>query len=223
MGESDNEGSQCSGSLAYNSDYERMSDSFDDRILPSGATREKPKQVSGTFASSVFNLVSSCGGGGVLSLPYAFKETGVVVGIVVTSLVALMSAYSAHLLVSCSRRTKVSTPPSPCPRPRSHTTAGQANSYDEIAVAAFRPYGHQAKLFVSGCVFCLCSLGAVGYTILLGDLLTPLAVKAFHAGSIWAQRDVVQLIAICLSYPFCLLKDISSLRYGLSPPHRTAL
>ena len=105
MGESDNEGSQCSGSLAYNSDYER-GDSFDARMLPSGATREKPKELSGTFFSSVFNLVSSCGGGGVLSLPYAFKETGIVLGIVVTSLVALMSAYSAHLLVSCSRRTK---------------------------------------------------------------------------------------------------------------------
>ena len=89
----------------------------------------------------------------------------------------------------------------------------QANSYDEIAVVAFRPYGHQAKLFVSGCVFGLCSLGAVGYTILLGDLLTPLAVKALHHGSIFAKREIVQLIAIACSYPFCLLKDISSLRY----------
>ena len=61
-----------------------------------------PKQ--GTVKSSIFNLVSTIVGGGVLSLPYAFRQTGFALGAVILGLVAIMSAYSAHLLVACGRR-----------------------------------------------------------------------------------------------------------------------
>jgi len=66
---------------------------------------ESPKH--GTVKSSIFNLVSTIIGGGVLSLPYAFKQTGLVLGAVILAIVACMSAYSAHLLVACGRRSKV--------------------------------------------------------------------------------------------------------------------
>jgi len=65
--------------------------------------REAPPK-HGTVKSSIFNLVSTIVGGGVLSLPYAFRQTGFALGAVILGLVAIMSAYSAHLLVACGRR-----------------------------------------------------------------------------------------------------------------------
>ena len=66
--------------------------------------------------------VSTIVGGGVLSLPYAFKETGMLLGCAILICVASMSAYSAHLLVACARRSK-------------------ANSYDEIAMVCIMRLG----------------------------------------------------------------------------------
>lgn len=42
--------------------------------------------------------------GGVLSLPYAFSQTGVVLGVVLLVLFALAADYSMFTLVACSRR-----------------------------------------------------------------------------------------------------------------------
>jgi len=169
-----------------------LAESFNDVIDTLNPMKEPPKE--GTVKSSIFNLVSTIIGGGVLSLPYAFRETGMVLGSLILIFVALMSTYSAILLVACGRRSK-------------------ARSYDEIAWAAFQPHGHKAKLFVSLMVFVLCCLAAIGYVILLGDLLQPVASQAFGTDSFFAKRKIVQLGCVLITSPITLLKNISSLRY----------
>jgi len=54
----------------------------------------------------------------------------------------------------------------------------------------------------------------VGYVILIGDLLTPVAKDALGKGAPWARRWVVQSVSICAVYPFTMLKNLSSLRYN---------
>jgi len=89
--------------------YDRQSfggDYFPDHKSFASGKDNSHQEGPGSIFSSVFNLVSSCGGGGVLSLPFAFKETGLILGCLILVFVASISAYSAHLLVACSRRTK---------------------------------------------------------------------------------------------------------------------
>merc|ERR1712216_389979 len=50
----------------------------------------------------VFNLVSTIVGGGLLSLPYAFAQCGVGLGVVLLALTAGLSVYTVQLLVRCS-------------------------------------------------------------------------------------------------------------------------
>jgi amino acid permease len=51
---------------------------------------------------SVFNLTNTAIGAGVLSLPFFFASTGVVIGVCILFVVASMSAFSLALLVDCN-------------------------------------------------------------------------------------------------------------------------
>ena len=75
--------------------------------------RQSEDQLSPTFddprrtlrkPSAIFGLVSTIVGGGVLSLPYAFSQAGLILGSVLLVVVAAASDYSAFALVACSRR-----------------------------------------------------------------------------------------------------------------------
>ena len=57
-----------------------------------------------TLKTSVFNLVSTVVGGGVLSLPFTFAIMGVVFGPLALVVSAIMSDFSIYLLLSMSRR-----------------------------------------------------------------------------------------------------------------------
>lgn len=55
------------------------------------------------FWGSVLNLVNTVVGGGVLSLPFAFYASGVVMGVIFLYLVLGLSIYSMLLLIACAR------------------------------------------------------------------------------------------------------------------------
>jgi hypothetical protein len=69
-------------------------------------TLETPKtgQGAGIF-SSVMNVVNAAVGAGVLALPYAFKCTGLVLGLLVLLFIVLMTLYSCTLLARCMDKT----------------------------------------------------------------------------------------------------------------------
>ena len=60
---------------------------------------------TGRVSSSVFALVSTIIGGGVLSLPYAFAKAGAVLGPLFLVASAAASDFSIYILVSSARRT----------------------------------------------------------------------------------------------------------------------
>lgn len=126
---------------------DRRSVSYDEAFSPAWAAASR----QGTVLSSIFSLVSTIMGGGVLSLPYAFREAGLVWGVVLLGFVALASDYSAFALVACSRRSG-------------------AHTYEDVAHLAF---GAQGRLYTMVLVILLCYLALVAYSILLLDLVVP--------------------------------------------------
>ena len=50
--------------------------------------------------SAVFNLISTMVGGGVLSLPYAFSNSGIVAGVLILMVVGGSADFSVYALVS---------------------------------------------------------------------------------------------------------------------------
>jgi amino acid permease len=145
----------------------------------------------GSVKSSVFALVSTIIGGGALSLPLAFAETGVLLGTIMLLFVATLSAYSASLLVSCGRRT-------------------QQNDYGGVAYVAF---GIRMEMLVTFSVFCLTFLAGVAYLLLLADMTRPLVAQFTSLGGWYQTRPFLSGVCVVCVLPVCLLKSITSLRF----------
>ena len=103
----------------------------------------------GTVTSSVFSLVSTILGGGVLSLPYAFSEAGIIPGIFLLLAVAVASDFSAFTLATCSRR-------------------AAAHTYEDVAALAF---GNVGRILSQILVVMLTFLALIAYSILLREIL----------------------------------------------------
>lgn len=102
-------------------------------------------QRQGTVLSSIFSLVSTILGGGVLSLPYAFSQSGVLLGLLMLLVVAALSDYSIFTLAACSRR-------------------GGVHTYEDVCGVAFGPRGRIVSMVM---VVSICYLALVAYSILL--------------------------------------------------------
>jgi amino acid permease len=103
----------------------------------------------GTVMSSVFSLVSTILGGGVLSLPFAFSEAGIIPGIFLLLAVAAASDFSAFTLAACSRR-------------------AAAHTYEDVAALAF---GSPGRTLAQMLVVMLTFLALIAYSILLRGIL----------------------------------------------------
>ena len=146
----------------------------------------------GTVKSSVFNLVSTVIGGGVLSLPYTCHRAGVIVAPIILAFVALMSSYSAMLLISCARRVTK--------RKRGEAVNRTAESYEDVSErkhplkhhcsavwsqVVFAAFGTWAKYTVTCLIFMLTYLALIAYFILLADLLVPVMKLALKSSVGW--------------------------------------
>jgi amino acid permease len=175
-------------------------------------------QRQATLSAAVFSLVSTIIGGGVLSLPYAFRHTGIILGIIYIILIALASNFSIYILISASRRahffhlennnngngninSNVNT--------REKPTIG-INSYEELAYTAF---GSKARILTLVLMLCLIYLAAMAYLILMRDLLAPLI--QFGCGVILTplQRSIALWLAVVSILPLCCMRSMNSLRF----------
>ena len=135
--------------------------------------------------SAIFGLVSTIVGGGVLSLPFAFAQTGIVLGTALLLGSAVASEFTVQLLVSCARRTG-------------------AESYEALALHA---YGPRAQLAVVAVIAALTWMCSVAYLVLMADMLEPLA------DGLPIGRRGVTLAAAAGVLPLCLLRSLHALRF----------
>jgi amino acid permease len=161
----------------------------------------------GTVRSGVFNLLSTCIGGhphgtgrphsagGTLTLPYAFASGGILVSLALVILSALTSAISMLYLVKSRRLCR--------------DFGVDASTYDAVARHAF---GKKAEFLMSLLLFFLTFLAVVAYLILLGDLLTPLAVVAGAPRPI-SDRTFVIGAAALLILPVALFRSLTAMRH----------
>jgi len=96
-----------SGGTVYGSDASEA-DTLDtaepeDHTIPGKDVAEDSSRT-GTIFSSVVNLVNTFVGAGVLSLPFAFNKTGVVVGSTVLLMCYFLMGFSCWLLLECQEQ-----------------------------------------------------------------------------------------------------------------------
>ena len=118
----------------------------------------------GTISSARFNILCTMVGGGCLSLPFGFQKTGnALMGPICLLVTACITDYCFRIIVTGTRQLH------PVNR---HTTRIGHDSFEGLTGAAFGPKGYQlAKHLVTA----MCFFGAVGYAVLLRDMLEPIA------------------------------------------------
>lgn len=144
--------------------------------------------------SATFSLVSTMVGGGVLSLPYAFSQCGLVLGTLCLVLAAAGSAWTLIMLVDCAR------------------TVGR----DSFELVGYAAYGERSRRFTIALVFVLCWLTKVAYFVLLTDLLVPIAELIVPSLS-QAPAEMVRHGTVCLAglllSPMCFKSNLSAVRF----------
>jgi amino acid permease len=155
---------------------------------PSAATR-----VTSSLSAS-FNLLATVIGGGVLSLPFAYAASGLVLTTIFILAAAVMGSFSLYILCSCARRTGAVT-------------------YGDVMRCAF---GRRAELALQCILATFLLFVVVAYLVLIRDINTGL-FSLFHPV---ADEDMKKIsnnvlgVSLIFCLPFMLQRDLHSLRYN---------
>lgn len=157
-------------------------------ILPPQACQSRQASP----ANSVFVLVSTIIGGGILSLPYTFWKAGCLYGPVMVIALGLISDFTVYLMILSSRYSGGTT-------------------YEEVGLRAF---GAKMRYFTLFLLFLLLIMSCIGYVTLIRDLLSPLVELVSGYKFHFFGRSLVTLAGIGLVSPACFLDTLHSLRFN---------
>ena len=154
--------------------------------------------TAGLFAS-IFNLCNVCMGAGCLAMPFAFREVGMVLGLMLLVLVWALMSYSATLLCDVARTT---------PSPSTVTYGGLARLV----------FGHRGTAIAQVIIIVSCAGISTSYFQLMGDLVAP--PIAYWAGdtpdtycNYWYSKHGVMVFALVFEAMLCALPTLYALRY----------
>jgi len=167
-------------------------------VSQSPTTEAEMFPQTASMKASVFNLVNSIVGGGVLALPFGFKQVGVFLGLILLCSIGTLSAYSAYLLVRCRQMTlKLGVERKP--------------SYYNIVCVTFGTRGAKlVELFIV-----LLMLGAcVGYIAIIGETLSNSFSGALGYEPWYTHAWVIQLSLLSfVLFPLSMLSTVGALKY----------
>jgi amino acid permease len=170
--------------------------------LGNESERNSTKLISNAL-SILFNLINTTVGSGILALPFAFREAGLVLGPILLFIVSILSCYTLFILLSSAKETNCFT-------------------YKELAEKMF-PWKITGYIFEI-VIFLFCFGALVGYCVILGQFLEIQMsrfllyyFKGFETG--WtvflSNRALLTGIPmVFIIFPLCLLHKIHFLSYS---------
>jgi sodium-coupled neutral amino acid transporter 2 len=161
-------------------------------LLSSPSRYVQAKFKAGGMTGSIFTILASTVGAGILSLPFAINLSGLYQGIFLFVFGMIVSLYSCQLLVLAAEKTGKLT-------------------YESIALEL---YGQRMRKF-SEVNMIINNYGTViGYIVLLKDMV-PNALNMFGVDNEVALSPFLwgSLITVTIVFPLSLQKEISALRY----------
>ena len=144
-----------------------------------------------TTVVGIFNLTASIMGGGVLSIPYAFSKTGIILGALLMILAAIITERSMYLLCLCSRITG-------------------AKTFGEVGEAAF---GKNMEYFISCLLSIFLLFAIIGYMVLAKDIWTSV-IGLIGNMDTPPNGELVLGAVIILIVPLMIQKSLYALRFS---------
>ena len=157
---------------------------------PGSSEAPAPSHVGASVGSGVLNMSNTILGAGMLALPHALAQSGLLVGLLLLALFAALSLLGLHLLSAAA------------------DLAGRPSSFYAVAEKAVPGSG----LLIDAAIAVKCFGVATAYLIIVGDAM-PQAVEAFGATGLLLDRRTWTLGAAVLVSPLAYLKQIDALRH----------
>ena len=180
----------------------------------------------GTISSARFNLLSSMVGGGCLSLPLAFHQTGnLLVAPILLVVMSVLAQQSILFLVKAGVYSTASGELGASNGDDARLTVASRRSdiinnrkgiatYENVASQAF---GRKARIFSMALVCACCFFATVGYAVLLRDMLEPIVdamvkpPEGVGGGPTLARNSAMLIVVFCIS-PLTTWKNLTALK-----------
>ena len=158
-------------------------------ITPNGSRRVKhvDTEQKSTVSGAAFNLINAIIGAGIVRIPFALSECGLIYGVVMVILCALICVKSLQLLIETAKHVDVPT-------------------YECLMEASF---GKPGFIFISINMFIIAYGAMVDYLIVIKSILLDLLV--FAPDNYQLKRAILTIASLSIILPISLQRDIGSL------------
>lgn len=149
-----------------------------------------------SFGMSVFNLSNAIMGSGILGLAFAMSNTGIVLFLILLVFIAILSAYSIHLLLKSAGVVGI-------------------RAYEQLGNRAFGPPGKM----LAACIITVHNIGAMSSYLFIIKSELPLVIKAFlekhgDTGEWFLNGNyLIIIVSISVILPLALMKQLGYLGY----------
>lgn len=149
-----------------------------------------------SFGMSIFNLSNAIMGSGILGLAFAMSNTGIILFLILLFFIAILSAYSIHLLL------------------RSAGVVG-IRAYEQLGNRAF---GHPGKM-LAACIITVHNIGAMSSYLFIVKSELPLVIQAFlgkheNTGEWFLNGNyLIIIVSALIILPLALMKQLGYLGY----------
>uniref|UniRef100_A0A6Q2X9D7 Amino acid transporter transmembrane domain-containing protein n=1 Tax=Esox lucius TaxID=8010 RepID=A0A6Q2X9D7_ESOLU len=172
-----------------------------DEFLPGKSPGIKAPQFTDfegktSFGMSIFNLSNAIMGSGILGLAYAMSNTGIILFLVLLLFIAILSAYSIHLLL------------------RSAGFVG-IRAYEQLGQRAFG----QAGKVLAGSIITIHNVGAMSSYLFIVKSELPLVIQAFlglteNPGQWYLNgKYLIIIVSFFIILPLSLMRHLGYLGY----------
>lgn len=151
-----------------------------------------PKKKSGLIGASG-NLVNSIVGAGIIGIPYAFRQSGLIFGLLSLLLVGYLTDYSLRMIVDLA-----SFHP---------TLVGKdVRTFEDLAQV---PFGKLGKNFILFNMFLMAYGAMVAYLLIIKDTVPTVLGIDRDAG--WERELIMLATSVTIMVPLSLMRDMASL------------
>lgn len=159
---------------------------------PGGTVRLKKKatnsdEIKSSVLGTVANLVTTIVGSGIVAIPFAIRESGLVAGTLLITMCAMLTDKSLRLLIETGKHVDVP-------------------SYETLMEAAFGRFGF---VFISVNMFLTSFGGLVSYLIIIKDTIPLLLGVDIDNEPL--KRAILVLASMSISLPISMQRDMASL------------
>jgi len=173
---------------------------FDNNIhMPSpGALLFSPKtqqlfyhdeKGTGTFSGSIANLVNSAIGAGILALPFAFQQAGLITSVILALLFCPIISFTLHIMGRAQKLANKGT----------------------LQATCGKILGFRAKIIIIVLQLVFITGGNIGFLIIISDNLLPQFQHWFGDDSFISNRQLIIIFALFPITPMCFIQNIQKI------------